>query len=91
MVFAGFNNEPGFARKICTAGNYIFLADQDSGVVVIDASSGPDNYVVKGICKTSYSVQDVIVSGNYVYAISTDSSSSEDRSMFEVFDISSWL
>ncbi|PKL38451.1 MAG: hypothetical protein CVV44_11230 [Spirochaetae bacterium HGW-Spirochaetae-1] len=89
-AFIEFNDEPGYAKKITAAGSMVFLADQDSGVIVIDASSGVDNFVVKGICKTSFTVQDMCVSGNYVYAVSTDSSSPNGNGLLEVFDISSW-
>lgn len=88
--FVTYNEESGLAVQIKTQGNMIFLADQDSGVVVIDASEGIDNYVVKGICKTAYIVQGLTVSGNYVYATSL-AASIDEIGVLEVFDVSDWL
>lgn len=51
---------------IYISGNYLYLADQDAGLQVIDISN-PANPILAGNYETSGSALGVYVRGNYVY------------------------
>jgi hypothetical protein len=90
-VLAGINNEPYNAIELIAEEDMFFLADKEAGVVVIEPISAPDSYVVKGICITTNTVEDILISGNYVYAVSVDPDPVVDSCVLDIFDVSGWI
>jgi hypothetical protein len=62
----GTCNTPNSARGVYVAGNYAYVADEGSGLQIIDISN-PANPVTTGSVATPNSASDIYVSGNYAY------------------------
>ncbi len=58
---------PSGIEGIEVSGTNAYLADAESGIVILDVSN-PSSPVIVGNYATEYSILDVAVSGNYVYA-----------------------
>ncbi len=77
MMFLGEGDTDGFATAVSISGNYIYIADHESGINIIDASvyEAPDN-----IGFYPCNVNDLIVSDNMAYCVTGD---------LEIVDVSS--
>jgi hypothetical protein len=69
-TFIGSYNTPGWAMGVAVSRNYAYVADYESGLLVIDISD-PSNPTFKGSYDTIYDnyicARDVALSGNYAY------------------------
>jgi hypothetical protein len=66
-TFKGSYNTPGYADEIALSGNYVYIANDFSGLQIIDISD-PSNPRFAGSYNISYSyIYDISIAGNYAY------------------------
>lgn len=65
-ISKGVYDTSGSARDVKLLGNYAYIADDTSGLQIVDITD-PTNPVLKGVYNTSDSAQGVALSGNYAY------------------------
>lgn len=65
-IAQGTYDTPGSARDVKILGNYAYIADETSGLQIVDITD-PANPTLKGVYSTSDSAQGVALSGNYAY------------------------
>jgi uncharacterized protein YjdB len=63
----GTYDTPGIACDVCLSGNYAYVADDESGLQIIDVSN-PANPILAGTYSTTGAINSVFVSGNHAYA-----------------------
>ena len=68
----GTIDTPGSAMKLALSGQYLYVADSDSGLLVISIAD-PRHPVEVGHCAMPSSVNDVVVNGSYAYVADGDS------------------
>ena len=62
----GDYDTPGNSLGIAVSGNYAYVADRDSGLMVVDISN-PNAPSLVGGCSIGNSAYDVALSGDYAY------------------------
>jgi len=71
LTLAGSYDTPGYASGVTIAGDYAYVADQSSGLLVIDISD-PTNPSLAGSYNTSGSAMGVDITGDYAYVADHD-------------------
>ena len=62
----GIYDTPGFAYDVAVVDNYVYVADRDSGLQIIDVSE-PTTPTRIGYCDTIGTAKKVFINGNYAY------------------------
>ena len=75
----GYYDTPGYAYAVSVLWNYVYVADNDAGLRVVDVTN-PANPFEVGFYDTPGSADGVAVAGNYAYVA--------DYYHFEIFDCS---
>ena len=80
MTIVGNVATAGYARGVYVSGSYAYVADEGSGLQVIDISD-PQDPTIEGSVDTSGTAEDIYVSGSYAYV-------ADGGSGLQVIDIS---